>query len=56
MPDLVGGVTVAVMLVVQGMAYSVLATLPPIYGLYTSTLPPIIYAIFGTSRQVRHQH
>jgi sulfate permease, SulP family len=50
--DLSAGLTVGVMLIPQGMAYSMLAGLPPIYGLYASTLPLILYAIFGTSRQL----
>ena len=50
--DLSAGLTVGVMLIPQGMAYSMLAGLPPIYGLYASTIPLILYAIFGTSRQL----
>lgn len=50
--DLSAGLTVGVMLVPQGMAYSMLAGLPPIYGLYAATIPLILYAIFGTSRQL----
>lgn len=50
--DLSAGLTVGVMLIPQGMAYSLLAGLPPIYGLYASTIPLILYAIFGTSRQL----
>ena len=34
------------------MAYAVLAELPPIYGLYTSFMIPMIYAVLGTSRHV----
>lgn len=50
--DLSAGLTVGVMLIPQGMAYAMLAGLPPIYGLYASTLPLILYAILGTSRQL----
>lgn len=47
--DLGAGVTVAVMLVPQGIAYAQLAGLPPVHGLYAATLPLIAYALFGSS-------
>ncbi len=50
--DLNAGLTVGIMLIPQGIAYAMIAGLPPIYGLYTAMIPPIIYAIFGTSRQL----
>jgi len=50
--DLSAGAIVAVMLVPQGMAYAMLAGLPPVMGLYASTLPLIAYALFGSSRQL----
>ncbi|MEN0005236.1 MAG: solute carrier family 26 protein [Bacteroidota bacterium] len=50
--DLAAGLTVGVMLIPQGMAYAMIAGLPPIHGLYAATLPLFIYAIFGTSRQL----
>ena len=50
--DLSAGLTTAVMLVPQGMAYAMLAGLPPIVGLYASFVPGAIYALTGTSRQL----
>ncbi len=50
--DLAAGVTIGAMLVPQGMAYALLAGLPPEVGLYASTIPVILYALFGTSRQL----
>lgn len=50
--DVSAGLTIAVMLVPQGMAYAMLAGLPPVIGLYASVLPLIAYALFGSSRQL----
>lgn len=50
--DLIAGITVAIMLIPQGMAYAMLAGMPPIYGLYGGLIPLLLYAILGTSRQM----
>jgi SulP family sulfate permease len=50
--DLIAGITVALVLVPQSMAYAQLAGLPAYYGLYASFLPGIISALFGSSRQL----
>ena len=50
--DLSAGLTVGVMLIPQGMAYALIAGLPPIYGLYASLAPLVVYALFGSSRQL----
>jgi SulP family sulfate permease len=52
MSDLAAGITVAVLLIPQGMAYALIAGLPPIYGLYAALVPQIVYAFLGTSRQL----
>ncbi len=48
--DLFAGIITAILLVPQGIAYALLAGLPPELGLYASILPPVLYALFGTSR------
>ena len=50
--DIAAGITVGIMLVPQGMAYAMIAGLPPVFGLYAALIPQIIYAITGTSRQL----
>lgn len=47
--DLIGGLTVGVMLIPQGMAYAYLAEIPPVYGLYASIIPLLVYMLLGTS-------
>ncbi len=47
--DLLAGLTVAVMLIPQGMAYAMLAGLPPVYGLYSGFIPLLVYPLFGSS-------
>ena len=48
--DVFAGIITAILLVPQGIAYAILAGLPPQLGLYASILPPLLYALFGTSR------
>lgn len=48
--DVIAGIITAIVLVPQGMAYALLAGLPPEVGLYTSIVPLIVYGLLGTSR------
>ena len=50
--DVVAGLTVGIMLVPQSMAYAMLAGMPPIYGLYASLVPLLVYALFASSRHL----
>ncbi|MFC0471043.1 SulP family inorganic anion transporter [Halalkalibacter kiskunsagensis] len=50
--DVIAGLTLFVMLVPQSMAYAMLAGLPPVMGLYASTIPLLIYAFFASSRHL----
>lgn len=50
--DLIAGLTVALVLIPQSMAYAQLAGLPAYFGLYAAFLPPMVAALFGSSRQL----
>ncbi len=50
--DFIAGLTVALVLVPQSMAYAQLAGLPPYYGLYAAFLPVMIAALWGSSNQL----
>ena len=50
--NLQAGTTTAVVIIPQGMAYSLVAGLEPIHGLYASLLPLIVYALIGRSREL----
>uniref|UniRef100_A0A8C2A581 Solute carrier family 26 member 3 n=1 Tax=Cyprinus carpio TaxID=7962 RepID=A0A8C2A581_CYPCA len=50
--DIVSGISTGLVAVLQGLAFSLLASLPPGYGLYTAFFPAIIYFFLGTSRHL----
>ncbi len=50
--DLAAGLTVGILLIPQGMAYAMIAGLPPVFGLYAALVPQLVYALTGTSRQL----
>ncbi|KAE8685520.1 Sulfate transporter 3.2 [Hibiscus syriacus] len=50
--DLISGITIASLAIPQGISYAKLANLPPILGLYSSYIPPLVYAMMGSSRDL----
>ncbi len=50
--DLMAGLTGAVVVLPQGVAFAMIAGMPPVYGLYSAMVPPIIAALFGSSRHL----
>nr|XP_048276588.1 anion exchange transporter isoform X2 [Myodes glareolus] len=52
LPDTVSGLMLAVQQVTQGLSFAILSSVHPVFGLYGSLFPAIIYAIFGMGRHV----
>nr|GMD72450.1 probable sulfate transporter 3.3 [Ipomoea batatas] len=50
--DVISGLTIASLAIPQGISYAKLANLPPIVGLYSSFVPPLVYAVLGSSRDL----
>ncbi|KAK4791009.1 hypothetical protein SAY86_031422 [Trapa natans] len=47
--DVLAGITITSLAIPQGISYAKLADIPPIIGLYSSFVPPLVYAVFGSS-------
>ncbi|CAL0332536.1 unnamed protein product [Lupinus luteus] len=50
--DLIAGLTITSLAIPQGISYAKLANLPPLVGLYSSSVPPLVYAVFGSSKHM----
>ncbi|KAJ0520227.1 putative SLC26A/SulP transporter, STAS domain, sulfate anion transporter, STAS domain superfamily [Helianthus annuus] len=50
--DIIAGITIASLAIPQGISYAKLANLPPILGLYSSFIPPLVYAMMGSSKDL----
>ncbi|KAI6233255.1 Prestin [Aphelenchoides fujianensis] len=52
LPDVIAGLMMSIIAIPQGLAYGFLVGLPPVHGLYTTIVGPVVYALLGTSRHV----
>jgi MFS superfamily sulfate permease-like transporter len=52
LPDFIAGITISILHIPQGIAYSLLAGLDAVHGLYVSFFPVLIYTLMGTSRHI----
>ncbi|ESR64343.1 putative sulfate transporter 3.5 [Citrus sinensis] len=50
--DVLAGITITSLAIPQGISYAKLASIPPIIGLYSSFVPPLVYAVFGSSKHL----
>lgn len=50
--DIIAGITIGVTHVPQGIGFALLAGLPPVFGLYSSFVPVLVYSVLGTSRHI----
>uniref|UniRef100_A0A673N5U3 Solute carrier family 26 member 10-like n=1 Tax=Sinocyclocheilus rhinocerous TaxID=307959 RepID=A0A673N5U3_9TELE len=50
--DIIAGLTVGIVHIPQGMAFALLTSVAPVYGLYTSFFPVVLYMLFGTGHHV----
>ncbi|KAI6233220.1 Prestin [Aphelenchoides fujianensis] len=52
LPDVIAGLMMSIIAIPQGLAYGFIVGLPPVHGLYTTIVGPVVYALLGTSRHV----